>query len=279
MTEARLGWQECKNVRMMSTMAENLRYARFVLLVAVLIGCASAAPTQPLDVTSPPDIAEKDSQADTLPIQDVSDSSVEEVVDVWIDTIAIEIDTSDVTDSIQDTAPDTEDVPPTDVAVPDAADVCEPLLNEPVVETSPIVLGSAGAGGAYNPSTPGDAIEIVQGPQGGVHVEVAFEVTLSEEFTKSSAKMALTAHSFQPCCMGSMVGSYTNNKFLAFKKDPAQQVFVSGVVPVIFFQNEAIHYQDAECCVVLSLDVFGPQSDDIVASATAMQSFQCVDYF
>lgn len=264
---------------MMSPMAENLSYARCAVLLAFLIGCSEPAPTHVTDTHSPPDIVEVDVPTDTVPIQDVSDASIEEILDVWNDTTPTDIPTVDGTDSMQDTAEDVEDVPPSDVPTPDTADVCEPLLDEPIVETSPIVLGSAGVGGAYNPSMPGDAIEIVQGPQGGVHVEVAFEVTLSEEFTKSSAKMALTAHSFQPCCMGNMVGSYTNNKFLAFKKDPAQQVFVSGVVPVIFFQNEAIHYQDAECCVVLSVDVFGPQSDDVVASATAMHSFQCVDYF
>ena len=143
----------------------------------------------------------------------------------------------------------------------------------------PVELGIAGPGATYVAADPGDPIEIVQGPQGGVHLEVAFLVDLPETFTKSSAKMTVNAHSYQPCCAGKMVGSYVNNKYLAFKTEATSQTFASGVIPVIFFQNEAYHYEDAECCVVLSLEVLGPGSTEIVATGSAIQSFPCVDYF
>lgn len=287
-------------------------------LLAVVVTCTTTPKTPGVDTTDtvliPETVDSVDtpdgSKSDIPPLDSVDTVDVDiEIVDTPIvdtdvptDVVPAEVvdtpmnDTIDATvDGAETTSETTE---PNDVIVPvdsttppDATDTAAPLDVEPDVEecaalngiTSinpvPMILGAAGPGGSFLALAPGDPIEIVQGPQGGVHLEVAFQVALPETFTKTSAKMTVNAHSYQPCCMGNMVGSYVNNKYLAFKTEANSQTFASGVIPVIFFQNEAIHYQDEECCVVLSLEVYGTGSTEIAATSSAIQSFTCVDYF
>jgi len=295
MTDGSDRWQDLVNARMMTWMRETHPAWLTLLLLLLALACAESPSPRPADVqpfpdipidTTPPDtVVPKDTNPDVLDPQDTPDVDVSAPDtpsnDVEPSDIA-DTEPSDIADAVEDVVEDTlvaDTTPTDDTQPPDETEICESPLSPTGTETLPISLGSAGLGGKYQPAEAGDLIEIVQGPQGGVHVEVAFEVTLPETFTKNSAKMALVAHTFQPCCMGNMVGSYTNNKFLAFKGEPGGQVFASGVVPVIFFQNEAIHYQDAECCVVLTADVFAPQSTEILASGAVMQAFTCVDYF
>ncbi len=221
-----------------------------------------------------------------VPQAEIVDTPIDDTIDETVDTIETSI--IETTDSNDVIAP----VDATDSTTPpDEMDTAAPLDVEPEVKECtalegvqsinpvPMELGAAGPGGSFVALAPGESIEIVQGPQGGVHLEVAFQLTLPETFVKSSAKMTVNAHSYQPCCVGNMVGSYVNNKYLAFKTDADSQTFASGVIPVIFFQNEAIHYQDKECCVVLSLEVYGTGSTEINATSSAVQSFTCVDYF
>ncbi len=196
--------------------------------------------------------------------------------------------------------PDTADVPEVEPELPPIPDIEDGDSGDPEGADTPEVIDAADSGCPSFPAPPkpvefpvtigkllgnktfmeveaGEAIEIVQGPQGGVHVEVAFHITLPETFVGSSVKVMVDALSFQVCCGEEKVGDYFNKKSLLYKQEADSQTFYSGVVPVIFDQDLASFYEDTDCCVAMDISVYEKGTTTVVLEASAHHTFYCVD--
>ena len=136
--------------------------------------------------------------------------------------------------------------------------------------TGPLTLGIFGADKQLAVPAEDAAIEIVQGPQGGVHIEVGFRLTLPGPAATDAVRVSVAADTLQPCdASAPPVGSYRASKYLVVP-DPTGQALVSGAVPVIFDGNVAEPYVDRPCCVALTVQVDG-------ATYQATHRFTCVD--
>ena len=152
----------------------------------------------------------------------------------------------------------------------------------------PLALGKALPGDSFGEVPDGAEIEIVQGPQGGVHVEVALRATLTEAYTKQATVAKIHARSYQPCwseadgvylSAAAEVGQYFNKKGLLYKS--ASGEFLTGFpLWVIFEQNLAVFYEDQYCCVAVEVDAYAPGSKtEIAYSAWVWHRFYCIDLF
>ncbi len=130
-------------------------------------------------------------------------------------------------------------------------------------------IGVPDSEGLWTAVSPDETIEIVQGPQQGVHVEIALKVTLPEH-SSPTVKVLVQAASFQPCKCSNPVGAYHNGKYLLFAAPEPPGTYISGMIPVIFEEREAHHYAGEECCVTVWVTV-----DEVTGSAT--HAFSCVD--
>ena len=142
----------------------------------------------------------------------------------------------------------------------------------------PLLIGVAVAGGGVEALADGAPIEIVQGPQGGVHLEVAFALTLPEVFAATTAKVRVEARTFQPCCAGEPpVGTLSNAKYLAYLVQPGSHDFVSQALQVIFDETEASFYMNSECCVAMEVWATAPGAAEPTHRGAALHRFLCVD--
>ena len=189
------------------------------------------------------------------------------------------LDVPDIPD-VPDPGDDGEDPPD----IPDAPDEgtdegCAAYPDPPKPLEFPITIGKLLGNKTFVDVEDGEAIEIIQGPQGGVHVEVVFHITLPDTFTGSSVKAEVDSLSFQPCCGAEKVGDYFNKKSLLYKQVSESQTFYSGVIPVIFDQDLAMFYEDEACCVTIDVGVYAKGTNEIVTQSTAQHTFMCVDFF
>lgn len=266
-----------------------------VLLVLVIGGCSSAdpPPEPPADFGSdaaPLDVREVDQPDIPHPenIPDVTDEGApDDTPDVpdapEVTDPSDPSDTSDIPD-----VPDTLEIPDTPDEGPDVADsdndtgpdvepVCEPTpLDLPAAQDITLTLGRKPPGG-FVPLLDGDPIEIVQGPQGGVHLDLAYSI----EIPQNDADKLFTvvhARTSQACCgdQEAIVGTYQNNKEVVFPAGGG--VFLSEEVSVIFEQDEASVYQGQDCCVQIHVQVMNPPPT-VVHSATTTRTLSCEDVF
>ena len=127
---------------------------------------------------------------------------------------------------------------------------------------------------------PGQEIEIVQGPQGGVHVEVGFTLALPAEWPAGFTRVTVSAVSFEPELYDAeWVGSFASQKYLVVESEPGSRTYLSGMIPVIFDQNLAEYYQDAWCCVTLEVGAYGvgAAQSEVVMKSRVQHTFWCVD--
>lgn len=169
--------------------------------------------------------------------------------------------------------------------VPALNEIVEQCLPDPPEEPLPseieMVLGKL-SGGNFKELFDDDAIEVVQGPQGGVHLEVAVIATLPSETFAGATKItaAIEAVTVQPCCGPDQltVGSYISNKYAMYTTgEPAE--FGSGVLPVIFDANLASYYEQMDCCVRVVVTAHEPGTQTPVATGWTERRLFCVDYF
>jgi hypothetical protein len=273
-------------------------WTAFALVVAS--ACSSSKPGADTDVLTdsvsvkdtaiPPDtvtLPDTKPPPDTVTPSDTTpDSAADTVADTASDT-AEDSGPDTTTDTVEDTGLDTS----TDTAADSTNDstmdsddtqTCSPLPAPSTEPNSPaLTIGKPGPDNSVTEVADGDLIEIVQGPQGGVHLEVAFHIGLPESFSGFSAKVHVEGKTYQPCCLENHVASYTNKKYLVFK-DPNggnNPVFLSGVIPVIFFQNLAEFYEEKPCCVVLKVGAYETGASEPTLWQTAVHTFQCIDFF
>jgi hypothetical protein len=118
------------------------------------------------------------------------------------------------------------------------------------------------AGAAFAPLTSDQEVEIVQGFQGGVHTEIAFELDLG--FDYASTQIIYFDVHVQTLLDGVEVVAETE---LANYKagNIGFGVFQSQTVPVIFEQNEAQHYVDRQALIVAQLTFEGDVSAQAIS--------------
>jgi len=202
----------------------------------------------------------------------------------------VTVDMEEEVETLEDTGlsndpVDRETSPPTDTNETVETDTApEWCLPDPPEEGSPnefpISLGKK-LGPNFVPLETGDPIEIVQGPQGGVHLEIMFKITLPESFSESKVLVLIDAKTFQPCCSAeqSVVGSFYSAKYPLYPKPDDAQTFYSDVIPVIFEQNLAMYYQDQDCCVRFQVSAYEPGTQTVLWTGWTEDSLLCTDYF
>ena len=138
-------------------------------------------------------------------------------------------------------------------------------------------LGVVGANKTFRVPRRGDPIEIVQGPQGGVHVEIALQARLPVRLAGDTLRTWIRATTFEPCDAATGVGRAENRKYLLFPDGNGNHI--SGVLPVVFATSTASAYEDTECCVRVTLGVREPGETEPSLWATTEHRFYCIDFF
>ncbi len=191
-------------------------------------------------------------------------------------------------------APDAPDVdvpvdvePPLDVPdVPDVSDVPDTAPAEPLCEPSPSVAGSNDfelivgrlVAGQFTELADGEEIEIIQGPQGGVHLEVAVRLVPPAPLAEELLLTATEATTIQPCggADQAVVGDFNNKKLPVYPlTEPGP--YQSQKLLVIFDEDEAVHYAARPCAVQVTVAFDSDDGTTLAASAT--KPLYCVDYF
>ena len=123
-------------------------------------------------------------------------------------------------------------------------------------------------------------LEIVHGPQGGIHVEVAFRVVAPAGLVVSGSTLKARAagQTVQPCCQGQVVGGMVPHTVL-LTPEPGSAAFVAADDLVIFYNANAGHFEDKECCVALEVGLMPPGETEPSVWAQASARFLCVNVF
>jgi hypothetical protein len=249
-----------------------------LLFVAVAVGCAGDdATTSPIvtaEVVTPADSVDT-VDADEPPLPDVSDDDVPTVPDVEApadvpdadgpDADSAELPDTDLPDS-PDVGPDPVDVSDTPQPVdsgdlleigdsdvedseiddseepdvpPDPGDgVDDPDVVEP---PTPLVLGTL-AGATFTPLADGIDLEITQGPQGGIHLEVGIDVTWDSAETKLSGVLSCRTR------LGAKdVGFNETPNFILYRTPDG--TYRSVMIPVYFQDWDAAVYVNQNVAV------------------------------
>ena len=110
---------------------------------------------------------------------------------------------------------------------------------------------------AFVPVADGQAIQIVHGPQGGIHLLAAFRATLPPVITWSPVKVSYTATTRLGCCAtGPVVGSVTSGAAAAWKTPDTEAEYVYSPMQIVFDSKESADYAGQTCCVRVDVAVF-----------------------
>lgn len=228
------------------------------LVTADIVQAVDTSGEPDTDAASLPDVDQDDTRTepDVDTLVDVADDDAPDVVqmdlpepdppdvpdvgpdpvDVWdtpepldIDEL-VDVDGTDISDVADlDTQPDPDDV----IDVPDV-----------VVPPSPITLGTL-AGATFAPLSDGVDLEITQGPQGGIHLEVGIDVAWDSEETKLSGVLSCRTR------LGAKdVGFNETPNFILYRAP--EGTYRSIVIPVYFQDFDAAVYVDETVAVSCS---------------------------
>ena len=164
-----------------------------------------------------------------------------------------------------------------EVAIPPAP-ACSEADGKPVGVGLEIGTSSNGIFVASQPATVA-ALEIVQGNQGGVHVEVAFRLILPDLALfggkiPPKVQAEVRAETRLDCCDGELVGTAESLKRLVWKSPDVEGAYDSGPLPVIFDQTVAAPYHLRHCCVTVEV-AFRHHGAQFLG--LGQQTFFCVD--
>ena len=115
-------------------------------------------------------------------------------------------------------------------------------------------------GGPDNFIKPADQapLEIIQGPQGGLHLNIAYQLTMPlDDYNWSPLKTFVEAEIRTPCCDGEVIASAYDPVHLAFKVTDGQ--YITASVPVVFFGSISTPYIGETGCAVFKIGVY-PQA-------------------
>ena len=117
-------------------------------------------------------------------------------------------------------------------------------------------------GAAFSPLSEGLDMEIVQGFQGGIHTEIAFEFDLGFDYADTLI-VYFDLHAQTLLADEEVVAELTLKGMKA--GNIGFGVFQSQTMQVIFEQNEAHHYADEEAVIVSLVTLEGAVSGDAVS--------------
>lgn len=138
-----------------------------------------------------------------------------------------------------------------------------------------VAIGTLTSRSSWVASADGDAIEIVQGPQGGVHLELSVRTEIPPPLG-GTQKVHMRLQAYQPCWCTDPVARYDNPKYLIFPNpDQGPGIYVSGTIPVIFEHRDGARYAGETCCVVAEVSVPNPGAEPL--TAVTIRDFNCVD--
>ncbi len=190
-------------------------------------------------------------------------------------------DVSDVSDASDGVADDASDVgPELDVELISDVEDVEEVVDDPAYPLGgaltgdfDFALGVVDEDDVFSPLMWHHTLEIVQGNQGGIHLEVALFLELKEGLPAPSINLYFIG---QTHIDGDLVGGLTVPKLPILELEPGSGVYVSPPLPLIFDENQASAYLGepaqtvvAEVCVELT------REDDTMA--TACQLVDLVD--
>ena len=163
-----------------------------------------------------------------------------------------------------------EDAPALDAAEADPA--------VPPADPFQVLLGTI-SDGSFVPAADMQPIEIVHGPQGGIHIEVGFQVTLPSNYDGVPVVHArASGQAVQPCCDGGIVGAMVPHKVILYPH-PSTGEYTAAEDRVIFYNANAGHFADQECCVALEVGVAPPGELAPTQWTYAAARFFCVNIF
>ena len=231
-----------------------------------------------LDSTEPP--------VDTYALNDTTDALIDsdsvtspkDVSDAQRATSDAQRVTNDSSSAVNDVTTDVELLPNRDVTLEDAQ--ASPMSPCPDITTGndfPVTLHRLSANGQLgDPLEPLSNIEIVQGPQGGVHIEFGYRVIFGSG--ESSKLFASFSGANYQNASGPPVGIGGTELTVLFSS-PNGIGYDSQENLVIFEQNEAYHYQDQPCCAVAEVAILDPVTKEAMGTAGVMIELFCVDVF
>lgn len=183
---------------------------------------------------------------------DVQDGAVgdvgEDVVDVAVDASVDAV--TDITDSVGDVSEVSEvEAGPVDVEeLPEASDSAAGTVDILAPAALAVTLGEVTPALDFSVLEAGQNLEIVQGPQGGVHVEVGVRVSLAPELGTMLASIDAVS-----LIGGEAVGSMVLDDYGLYE---TAEGYVSWAIPVIFFTNLADPYvgETLEIAITVTLE-------------------------
>lgn len=186
----------------------------------------------PMDV---PDIEEPDADSAEPPDTDLPDSPDVEPDPVDVSDTPEPDDAGELPDVDDSDTVDIEepDVPPDPGDAVDLPDAVEPPM--------PLTLGTL-AGATFTPLADGVDLEITQGPQGGIHLEVGIDVTWVSEETKLSGVLSCRTR------LGAKdVGFNETPNFILYRTQ--EGTYRSVMIPVYFQDWDAAVYVNQNVAV------------------------------
>ena len=140
----------------------------------------------------------------------------------------------------------------------------------------PIIIGQKGSGpDVFLPGKDEEDIEIIQGPQGGIHVNVTFQLTMPPEVYWSPLNLLVEMEMRTPCCDGDVVASYFDPVHLAWKVEDG--LYMTSSVPVVFYSNVAKPYVGLTGCVHVSVGLYPYGEQEPTQWSVGRHVFSLVD--
>ena len=157
---------------------------------------------------------------------------------------------------------------------------CDPVLGcqQPVVaeETDmPVELGIRPLAAAFHPAVPDDPLELQQGVQGGVHVELALRTTLPSAVDWTPTQLRITSELHGPCCDGPLVGSSISPTSWADLQPDG--TYVSSWFPVFMQSSNVSLYVGLSCCVRVTVEIQPMAGGPAILVGRARHVFTCVN--
>ncbi len=129
----------------------------------------------------------------------------------------------------------------------------------------------------------GGKLEIVQGPQGGLHLNLAVRAVLPPDVASTPTFVSLTAETHVPCCAGPVVGGFAAPGLPLWPVKDGSGVatgqHASSIFPGVFNQSLASAYAGKACCVDVTLKIADPAAPGGAPKyeSRMRQVFTCVD--
>ena len=122
--------------------------------------------------------------------------------------------------------------------------------------------------GHYEPAADGMEVSVVHGPQGGIHLEVAFELTPGQP---ADHRVWIRGRTYRACDTQDEVGS---------TRIPGYRVgdsWISEQVQIWFSETQIAPVVGRDCCVVLTVGLREPGQTVPTRFACDTKRFQCKD--